>query len=147
MGLDAVVYRSRANLPFDADAVGAVLDASTGEYCCPDPALEPAFERRFPSHTGIAVRKRIGTISSVAELKQDTERVLNGESVILSKVLYSGTHGGDSIPMDLISKLEEELAVLRRYAEENRIDRVMQFVSDMKDLVAAARSEGNPIVF
>ncbi len=33
MGLDAVVYlKKKRNLPFDADALGALLDSTTGEY-------------------------------------------------------------------------------------------------------------------
>ena len=32
MGLDAVVYLKKTNLPFDADALGALLDSTTGEY-------------------------------------------------------------------------------------------------------------------
>ncbi len=54
MGLDAVVYRSKKNLPFDADALGATLDSSTGEYCFSDPAVE----RKFLLETRIAVEKR-----------------------------------------------------------------------------------------
>ena len=51
MGLDAIVYRHKANLPFDPDSVGAVLDESTGEYYFPDPVLESAREREFPRET------------------------------------------------------------------------------------------------
>jgi hypothetical protein len=57
MGLDAVVYRSKLNLPFDVDAVGARLERETGEYYFSDPALES----KYPSETRIALRKRLGT--------------------------------------------------------------------------------------
>jgi len=40
MGLDAVVYKSKSNLAFDPDSVGAVLDARTGEYYVPEAATE-----------------------------------------------------------------------------------------------------------
>lgn len=92
MGLDACVYRSRANLPFDPDAVGAVLDTSTGEYYFPDPAIEPLREREFPRDTRIAVEKRIGNIETVALLRNKTQQLLDHSSLILSKVLYSGVH-------------------------------------------------------
>jgi hypothetical protein len=147
MGLDAVVYRSKANLPFDADAVGAVLDISTGEYYFADPAVEPAREREFPRETRIAVHKRIGNIAAVAALRNSCERLLNGDSIILSKVLYSGTHCGDSVPVCLMSQLEEELTVLQRYSENNADEALMQFVADLQDLAAAASSQSNPIVF
>jgi len=32
MGLDAVVYLKKRNVPFGADALGALLDSTTGEY-------------------------------------------------------------------------------------------------------------------
>jgi hypothetical protein len=147
MGLDAVVYRSKANLPFDADVVGAVVDETTGEYCFPDQNLESALEREFPWETRIAVRKRIGNIALVAAVRENAGEILGGDSIILSKVLYSGTHSGDSIPLDLISALEGELFRLRRYADQNEVDHLKRFVTDMLDLVGGAKREGNPIVF
>ena len=147
MGLDAIVYRSKANLPFNPDSVGAVRDDSTGEYYFPDPALEPIREREFPRDNRIAVEKRIGNMAQVAAIREETERVLDGHSIIVSKVLYSGTHAGDSIPLDLIPALENELLLLGRFATENDASPLKQFVGDMTDLAAAARSERNPIVF
>lgn len=146
MGLDVTVYRSKANLPFDPDSVGAILDDSTGEYYFPDPALEPIRESEFPRGTRIAVR-RIGNMSLVATLREEAERVLGGHSIIVSKVLYSGTHAGDSIPCDLIPALDNELVLLGRFANENDARYLKQFISDLTELAAAAKSEGNPIVF
>lgn len=147
MGLDAVVYRSKANLPFDADAIGVVVDKGTGECYLADSKLEPSFEREFPRKSRIAVEKRIGNIALVAALREDAGKILDVRSITLSKVLYSGTHCGDSIPLDLTSALEDELLRLRRYAEQNDVDHLKQFANDMLDLVGAARREGNPIVF
>ena len=147
MGLDAIVYRHKANLPFDPDSVGAVLDESTGEYYFPDPVLESAREREFPRETRIAAEKRLGNMSLVEALKQEIEQVLNRDSLIVSKVLFSGTHAGDSIPLDLIPALENELLRLHRYANEKGSVRVKQFVIDMTDLATAAKREANPIVF
>ena len=147
VGLDARVYRSKANLPFDPDSVGAVLDDSTGEYYFPDLALEPIRESEFPRDTRIAVKRRIGSMTLVATLREEAERVLDSHSIIVSKVLYSGTHGGDSIPCDLIPALENELLLLGRFANENDSRHLKQFISDMTELAAASKSEGNPIVF
>lgn len=147
MGLDAVVYRNKANLPFDPDAVGAVVDEPTGEYYVPNLDLEPAFEQKFPWETRIAVHKRIGNIAVVAELRERASQVLEDRSVVLSKVLYSGTHCGDSIPVELTPALQDELLLLRRYAEKADFDYLKHFVSDMLELVEAVRRESNPIVF
>src|SRR5262249_39513892 len=126
MGLDAIVYRGKANLPFDPDSVGAVLDESTGEYYFPNPALESVREREFPRETRIAAKKRLGNMSVVAALRQEIEQVLDCQSLIVSKVLFSGTHAGDTISLDSIPALENELLRLRRYANENDSVRVKQ---------------------
>jgi len=146
MGLDAVVYRSKVNLPFDPDAVGAVLDESTGEYYVSDLDLEPAFEQKFPWETRIAADKRIGNIALVGFLRDQASRVLDDRSIVLSRVLYSGVHCGDSIPIDQTFALRDELLQLGRSAKQLDSD-LKLFVTDMLELVEAARREGNPIVF
>jgi hypothetical protein len=147
MGLDAVVYRSKANLPFDPDAQGATLDPSTGEYYFADSSLESALEGQFPRETRIAIHKRIGNISSVNALRCDAERALNKDSIILSKVLYSGTHSGDVIPFTSVPSLQEELLILKIRADQTKSQVLMNFASDMQELAAAALREANPIVF
>jgi hypothetical protein len=147
MGLDAVVYRNRVNLPFDPDAVGAVLDKSTGEYYFSDLHLEPAFERKFPRETRIATDKRIGNIDLVSWLRERASQILEDRSIVLTKVLYSGSHSGDSIPVEEACALRDELLQLGRYAEQVDDGYLSQFVTDMLELVEAARQEGNPIVF
>lgn len=69
-----VVYRNRANLPFDPDAVGAVVDERTSEYYCAD--LELGFEEKFPSDIRVAVHKWIGNIVpiSLTDPRIGTER-------------------------------------------------------------------------
>lgn len=149
MGLDAVVFRSRANLPFDPDAEGAILDRSTGEWCVVDLEvdIELAFEQKFPWETRIAADKRIGNIALVQILREQASLILGDGSIVLSKVLYSGTHGGDSIPVEQTAALRDELLQLGRCAEEPDGGYLKQFASDMLELVEAARREGNPIVF
>src|SRR5215469_3590306 len=146
MGLDAVVYRSKVNLPFDPDAVGAVLEESTGEYYVSDLDLERAFERKFPRETRIAADKRIGNIALVSWLREQASLVLDDRSIVLSKVLYSGSHSGDSIPIEQTFALRDELLQLGRSTKQLDCD-LKLFVTDMLELVEAARREGNPIVF
>jgi hypothetical protein len=86
MGLDAVVYRKKGNLPFDADALGALLDPTTGEYYFSDAGLD----RRFTSETRTAVKKRIGNIALISELRQQAGRVLQENLVVLSKSSIQG---------------------------------------------------------
>jgi hypothetical protein len=72
---------------------------------------------------------------------------LKDRSILLSKVLYSGSHSGDSIPVEQTLALRDELLQLKDSVEQPDCDHMKQFVSDMLELVEAARQEGNPIVF
>ncbi len=146
MGLDAVVYRSRSNLPFDPEQVGATLDPSTGEYCFAA-GKEDDLERRFPRETRVAAEVRIGNLAVVSTLREKAARVLTENSVIRSKVLYSGTHTGDAIPVAQLSGLENELTALRHLAQERDLVDLREFVQNMDRLVTVARQENNPIVF
>src|ERR1700733_2671478 len=142
MGLDAIVYRKKENLPFDADAAGAEFNSITGEYYFADDAIE----KRFPYEDRVAVSKRIGNINLVAALREEAESVLDEDSVVLSKVLYSGTHAGDTLDSRVFAQLEGELSSLAQQAEQTGSQRLKQFAADMKELLAAARAENNPIV-
>ena len=140
MGLDAKVYRSRRNLPFDPDALGAKLDPQTGEYFFEN----PDFDRKF-SNECIAVHRRIGNMNHVTELREEASAVLEPNSIILSRVIHSGTHSSDSIPLTFIEQLQDELRCLER--SQSRSEIMQQFIRDMNALVVAATAEGNPIIF
>lgn len=143
MGLDALVYRNKANLPFDADAVGAEFNSITGEYYFADDAVE----QRYPYETRVAISKSIGNITLVGRLREEAQAVLDEDSVVLSKVLYSGTHTGDTLDSRVFARLERELSSLARHAGQTGSERLQRFASDMNELLAAARAENNPIVF
>jgi len=127
--------------------VGAILDEPTGEYYVSDLDLESAFEQKFPRETRIAADKRIGNIALVSWLRERASLVLKDRSIVLSKVLYSGSHSGDSIPVEQTLALRDELLQLGGSVEQPDRDHMKQFVTDMLELVDAARREGNPIVF
>src|SRR6266542_7113677 len=91
MGLNAYVFLSKAHLPFDADALGAEFDADTGEYFFSDTELD----RKYSLDARTTCPKRIGNIAAVSQLREGARRVLGESSVVLSKVIYSGTHCGD----------------------------------------------------
>jgi hypothetical protein len=146
MGLDAVVYRSKQHLPFDADAVGASREPTTGEYYCADLAVELSFDRKHPSETRASISKRLGNISLIAFLREEAKLLLDNDSVVLSKVLYSGTHAGDVIGSASLPQLEAELRQVQQ-SERHISKEMMEFTKDLQELIMAARREGNPIVF
>lgn len=143
MGLDAVVYKSIANVRvLDPLDVGAIcLDEETGEVYLDPPGLG-----HLRREDVIAVKKRLGNISLIAFLRDNIRRVLSATSVILSKVLYDGTHSGDIIYEEDIELLAREIHFLK-IQNIQKSDELLEFISDMEALVAAAREQGNPIVF
>jgi len=142
MGLDAVVFLRKERLPFNPDELGATLEPETGDYYIPNPAQD-----KFSLDSRTAASERIGNISAVAELRAQTEHVLPKDSIVLSDILYSGTHGGDAIPLAELSQLESELALLRKHAHETASELLQEFCDSFERLIAAARAERNPIVF
>ena len=140
MGLDAYVFLSKAHLPFDADALGAELDPETGEYFLDD----DVFFRRYSFDARTTCHKRIGNIALVAQLREEARRVLDENSVVRSKVIYSGSHCGDTLKSDLFQDLQRELVVLSSGQPSSAM---LEFIRDMGDLINAATVEGNPIVF
>ncbi len=140
MGLNAYVFLSKAHLPFDADALGAEFDADTGEYFFSDTELD----RKYSLDARTTCPKRIGNIAAVSQLREGARRVLGESSVVLSKVIYSGTHCGDTLKCEQFSALEQELALLRSSQPSSAI---LEFIRDMEDLINAAKVERNPIVF
>src|SRR2546426_585254 len=97
MGLDAAVYRRLEELPFTKDDLRFVeVDPRTGQVDFEDAALFRAWSDKVK-----VVQKRIGNIAMVNRLKAELERIFGDsspETLLISKVLYSGTHSGDVIP-------------------------------------------------
>jgi hypothetical protein len=86
---------------------------------------------------------RVGNVAHVAFLRDLALRSLGSQSLVASKVLYSGTHCGDSISVADLEPLARELEVLA-----DSPDTEMQtFASQMGDLVRAASKNETPIVF
>ena len=140
MGLDAFVFRSKEHLPFDAQALGAEFDAETGEYFFYDVELD----RKYSLEARTACHKRIGNITAVTQLRAEARRVLGEESMVLSRVLYSGTHSGDTLKVESIPALKRELARLQSAAPSLAM---LEFIRDLEELARVAKAEGNPIVF
>jgi hypothetical protein len=140
VGLDAVVYRNRKHLKLGPDEKAARLVPETGEvYFESDEILRKyRDERRAAEH-------RLGNITQIAELREQISRLLGPKSVILQRVLYSTTHSGDSIPLDSIPALSEELNSISNSREQS--PELRRFVTSLEELIQAATDEGNPIVF
>lgn len=146
MGLDAAVYRRLEELPFAKEDLPFVaVDPRTGQVDFEDAALFKAWSDRVK-----AVEKRIGNIALVNVLKSELEGILgqsSSETLLITKVLYSGTHSGDIIAKEDLGSLKHEIALVRGLAGRQPSLELASFLADIEELVAASEMHGNPIVF
>jgi hypothetical protein len=98
---------------------------------------------------GLLVSHHIGNIARVAVLRAELGRWPERFPVILSRVVYSGTHCGDFLSIADNKRILAEIEALPGVHSSNA-DRELilrQFEEQMRDLVAAAHQVGKPIVF
>jgi hypothetical protein len=69
--------------------------------------------------------------------------VLGDESLITQRILYSGSHSGDSIGLDMVPELVREIGSLRAL----ECQELTSFLTALESLTASALAERNPIVF
>jgi hypothetical protein len=143
MGLDALVYKNKKHLPFDAEALGAAYDADTGEYYFEDAELE----QKYPPDLCVAIAKPLGNLHVIARLRDELTGALAEDSVVHAKILYSGTHTGDWLPLSALGDVEAELFVIEQFLAGRKSRLLDEFIANMRELMAAARREENPIVF
>jgi hypothetical protein len=94
-----------------------------------------------------AVSKRIGNMWHVSVLREEVQGLRNHGcpfTILLQRVLYSGIHGGDEIPLQDVFELQSELDDLESRRLSPEAD---QFLKDMRELCAVSIVTGNPIVF
>jgi len=131
MGLDAVVYAGTPKqLEVESgweDAKGKALDLRPQEVT--------------------AMHKRLGNASMIASLADEIRPFIENDSLLLSRVLYSGSHSGDEIGFPDIDTLDSEIKSIRAKSGESPSKALENFLKDMSDLVENAKEQGNPIVF
>jgi hypothetical protein len=146
MGLDAAVYRRFEDLPFTKEDLRFVaVDPRTGQVDFEDADLFRAWGDKIK-----VVEKRIGNIALVNLLKTELEKILGESSsgtLLISRVLYSGTHSGDIISKEDLGSLKHEMALVRGFAGRQMSSELENFLASMEELVAASERHGNPIVF
>lgn len=102
------------------------------------------YKRSCP-HSGRLVKKRLGNISRIAQVKADLElKAITSFRLIRDRVVYDGAHAGDWIAADDSLRLLEEAQRLREIATDPII---AEFAEAMIELAEASVATGNPIVF
>jgi hypothetical protein len=142
MGLDAGVYKNLRSVSDDLRKQVCIVDAETGEIDYEDDVRLPGYDRKDL----YAMRIRIGSIPSVAELREDVENRLPGKSLLLDAVLYSGSHCDDFISLDQLDEMEREVKLVEAH-QKPLPSYLQEFLNQMSTLIATARKEQNPIVF
>ena len=140
MGLDAVVYRNRKHIEMGGDDENAIVEPITGEVYFEDRKLSRKYYRQRE-----AVTHRLGNIAAIAELNDEVVRLIGSESVTVGRILYSGTHSGDTIALKDLPKLSAELRAISQYGHGSPL--LLEFVGAMEELIQAANCEDNPMVF
>ncbi len=159
MGLDAVVYcdcfeRGRLREP---PPPGCNLSVSAdGSLLCGSDDLEVqlAFdrwqlERACEHELGVLLHHRIGNIALVAALRAELERQAETFPLLLSKVLYNGTHAGDFLAVEEVKSLPSEVGALQAMScvQQGMAGLVREFAAQMAALVECSLGVGKPLVF
>ena len=143
MGLDAVVYKNLSRMDADVRRLGVLVDERTGEVYLE----QPVEGQDLPLSAVTAVDRRLGNVESVSRLREEVVHALGIGSILETKFLYSGTHSGDLVGLEFLSKLQTEVGLLKSRTEGQRSSELTRFLDDVSDLIRAARAENNPIVF
>ena len=159
MGLDASVFCNcyeRKHLR-SQPPIGCTLSVSDdGSLDCGSDDLElqiefDAWQRGQPCEhqDGYLVAHYIGNIALVAFLREEIGRWPDRFPMVLSRVVFSGTHCGDFIPADEVSQLVPEVEALAALhcpdPQDEEFLRV--FERQMNELVAGALRVSKPIAF
>lgn len=144
MSLDAIVYRNLKNLPEYLRERVVTVNPESGET---DPR-DISDYRTFGSSRLKAWHEHIGNIAMVAFLREEIGKAFgNQESLLSKRVVYNGVHAGDCIPFSQIELLGREIEELERITSLTRSPELTNFITQMRNLIAAANREGNGIVF
>lgn len=87
--------------------------------------------------------KRIGNVERVDFLRDLATVSLGSKSMVVSKMLYNGTHSGDSLAVADLDQLSRELLLLEGAPEQE----MKAFGRDMLEMVRIARQYERPLCF
>jgi hypothetical protein len=143
MGLHATVYRNLKNLPAHLRERVIVLEPDSGELDWRD----HEDERIFGSDKLEACSEYIGNIAFAALIREEIAQAFgHQESLLSTRVVYSGSHAGDWIAFSDLGKLKEEVDALDRQAAP-KSPALAHFIAQMRSLIAGANREGTGICF
>ena len=140
MSLSAVVYRSKKHLQLGNDEGVAQFIPERGEVYFENDELSRKYRQQLQ-----AAHTRLGNITEIAGLRDEIARLSVPSNILRDKILYSGSHSGDFIPLDELSLLLDEIRIVRRTGKASK--EMRSFLDRIEELVRTATNETNPIVF
>jgi len=98
---------------------------------------------------GILLSHRLGNLALVGVIRDTLARTPDLYPILLDRVVYSGSHTGDSLGIDLFEQLSGELDALARAQtrEPAEAECLRSFGTQVRDLLEAGRRLNRPIVF
>ena len=91
----------------------------------------------------VLAQDSIGSVTMVGHLRERASQCIGKDSLVVSRVLYSGTHSGDEIPHTEMASLLLEIRTL----EQDDDNDVRRFCSIMSELTEAALAHDASITF
>ena len=161
MGLDAFIFcdcyekgrllehpPSGLSLRVEPDgSVGREQDDGTLES---DIAWDMWREQRACEHSGgVLLHHRLGNIGLIGLLRAELQREASYFPILLSQVIYNGSHAGDFLTAETIPALQREIEVLRDFKCSTQKTAIFmaQFRTQMSELATTALLIGKPIAF
>ncbi len=98
---------------------------------------------------GMLLHHRLGNITLIGLIRAELNREPAKFPILLSKVVYSGSHAGDFLLVETIPALQEELDRLSDFkcSGPKAVPFISRFRAQMNELAAASRAVGKPVVF
>jgi hypothetical protein len=98
---------------------------------------------------GVLMHQRLGSISLIEILRSELQTEASRFPILLGKVLYSGSHAGDFLAVDMVPSLKAEVEPLAGFKCSKRTTQevMAQFRNQMSDLISASASVNKPIAF
>ena len=133
-------------LSFDETGEPVLTDDSTDE----DWETHDLWVGESCEHGGFLLSLPLGNITRIGHLRTFL-RSLEGNPgprfpLLLKKVIYDGTHSGDSIATELVPELMKEVDIVL-HSSDILAESEKEFFGNMKLLCQASIETGNPILF
>ena len=88
---------------------------------------------------------RLGNLDAIARLRERIEQKTPEATVLLTRVLYSAFHSGDTLTQEEVVQARLELAeVSRRFPDDGL---VLEFTTTLGDILATAVKHRRPLTF